>query len=160
MLMDMLLIQTAMVEGPAWVGPTIAIGVSIIALGFLAIAVGALLAFRKIAEAAESLRHLREDLGPTMKSIQGLTEKGNEITNAVRTEVLAVVETSRQLRGQVESGVERVRDRLGDLEALYDVVEEEVEETALSVASALRRFREGAGVVTRLKRTVTRRRRR
>jgi acetylornithine/succinyldiaminopimelate/putrescine aminotransferase len=95
-----------------------------------------------------------------MKSLHGLTEKGNEITNAVRTEVLAVVETSRQLRGQVESGVERVRDRLGDLEALYDVVEEEVEETALSVASALRRFREGAGVVTRLKRTVTRRRRR
>jgi hypothetical protein len=160
MLMDMLLVQSAVVEGPAWVGPTIAIGVSIIAIGFLAIAVGAVLAFRKIAEAAESLRHLREDLGPAMKSIQSLTEKGSEITTAVRTEVLAVVETSRQLRGQVESGVERVRDRLGDLEALYDVVEEEVEETALSVASALRRFREGAGVVTRLKRTVSKRRRR
>ncbi len=137
--MDMLLVQTAVVESPAWVGPTIAIAVSIIAVGFFAIAFGAVLAFRKIGEAAQTLQHLRDDLGPAMKSLHGLTEKGNEITNTVRTEVLAVVDTSRQLRGQVESGVARVRDRLGDLEALYDVVEEELEDTALSVASALRR---------------------
>jgi uncharacterized protein YoxC len=160
MLMDMLLVQTAVAESPAWVGPTIAIAVSVIAIGFLAIAIGAVAAFRKIGEAAEHLRLLRDDLGPAMKSIQGLTEKGSEITNAVRNEVLAVVDISRQLRGQVESGVAKVRDRLGDLEALYDVVEEEVEETALSVASALRRFRDGAGIITRLRRTTSKRRRR
>jgi len=158
--MDMLLVQTAVVESPAWVGPTIAIAVSVIAIGFLAIAIGALAAFRKIAQAAEALQHLRDDLGPAMKSLHGLTEKGKEVTDAVRTEVLAVVDASRQVRGQVESGVARVRDRLADLEGLYDVVEEELEDTALSVASALRRFRDGAGVITRLRRTTTKRRRR
>jgi uncharacterized protein YoxC len=160
MLMDMLLVQTAVGEGPAWVGPTIAIAVSVIAIGFLAIAIGALMAFRKIAQAAETLSHLREDLSPTLKALRGLTEKGKEVTDAVRTEVLAMVDASRQVRAHVESGVARVRDRLADLEGLYDVVEEELEDTALSVASALRRFRDGAGIITRLRRTTTKRRRR
>jgi hypothetical protein len=56
-------------------------------------------------------------------------------------------------------GADRIQTRLADLETLYDVVHEEVEETALDVASALRTVRTGSGVVARLRRLLVPQRR-
>jgi uncharacterized protein YoxC len=143
--------------GPSWVGPTVAIATAVIALSALAVAAGLLITLRA---AVKTLRQLQQDIGPALGAVRGLVEEGKEVTAAVRQEVLAVVDASRHVRDQVEAGVTRVKERLGDLEALYDVVEEELEETALDVASALRRFRLGAGLATRLRRAVARRNRR
>ena len=61
--------------------------------------------------------------------------------------------SSRQLR-------EGIRERIANLEAIYEVLEEEIEETALDVAVTLRNMRTGAGWFSRLRRLFGGRRRR
>jgi hypothetical protein len=61
------------------------------------------------------------------------------------------------------SAVDRIEDRLVDLDTLVDVVQEEVEETVLDVSAALRTTRRGsalAGTVKRLLFGKSRRKRR
>ena len=52
-----------------------------------------------------------------------------------------------------------MKSRLADLDALYEVVHEEVEETALDVAARVRSVRNGAGMVSRIRRWLVRGRR-
>ena len=77
----------------------------------------------------------------------------------MRNEAGAFAHTSRRLRRQVLRGAERIQTRLTDLATLYDVVHEEVEETALDVAAALRTVRTGSGVLGRIRRLLVPRRR-
>lgn len=130
----------------AWVGPTVAVSLVIIAAAFLAIAVAIGLALR---EAAREMQHLarvvdslRADLAPALGA-----------ANLIGTEAEELVHASRALR----TGL---RDRVANLQAVYDVLEEEIEETALEVAVTLRRLRTVVGWFGRLRRLLGRRRRR
>lgn len=125
---------------PGWVGPAMAISLITIALAFVVIAAAAGLALR---EAAREMKHLagvvdslRSDLGPVLGAA-GLIGKEAE----------DLVQASRQLRAGV-------RARVANLEAMYDVLEEEVEETAIEVAVTLRGLRSGAGWFGRLRRLL------
>jgi hypothetical protein len=53
-----------------------------------------------------------------------------------------------------------VEERLQDLDALYEVVHEELEEAALSMATLVRTVRTGGGVLQRIRRFLPGRRRR
>jgi len=77
----------------------------------------------------------------------------------VREEVDQLVATSRDLRGRVSDAAGALDDRVRDLEAVLDVLQEEVEETALDVAAALRATRRGASLLRGLKRVFLRGRR-
>jgi uncharacterized protein YoxC len=130
---------------PGWVGPTMAISLIIIALAFVVIAAAVGLALR---EAAREMKHLarvvdslRADLGPALG-----------IAGHIGKEAEELVQASRQLRAGV-------RERVANLEAIYDVLEEEVEETAIEVAVTLRGLRSGAGWFGRLRRLLGGRRR-
>ncbi len=151
-------------EIPGWVGPTAAISLVVIAVGFVAIAVALVVALRQATRQTQSLTlaldRLKTDMAPAFKAMQDMAQQGQELTTLVKNEAVAVVETSRRLRGRVEAGADRIQERLTDLEALYDVVEEEVEETAMDVATFLRRVRSGGNWLSRLRRLLPRRRRR
>ncbi|MGH7702431.1 MAG: DUF948 domain-containing protein [Gemmatimonadales bacterium] len=157
----LLLLQT---EVPGWVGPTVAISLATIAVAFVALAAILGPATRRAAQEAkalaQALARLNADLAPALKAMRDMAQQGQEVAAVVKTEVVAVVETSRRLRGRVEVGAERIQERLADLEALYDVVEEEVEDTALDLATFLRRVRSGGSWWSRLRRLLPRRRRR
>lgn len=157
----LLLLQS---EIPGWVGPTVAISLATMAIAFVALAVMLGLAIRQAAQdakaLAQALGRLNADLAPALKAMQDMAQQGQALATVVKTEVVAVVETSRRLRGRVEAGADRIQERLADLEALYDVVEEEVEETALDLATFLRRVRSGGSWLSRLRRLLPRRRRR
>ena len=56
----------------------------------------------------------------------------------VRQEVGRFAQTGRRIRRKLVRGVDRIEAKLADLETLYDVVHDEVEDTALDVAAALR----------------------
>jgi uncharacterized protein YoxC len=125
---------------PEWVGPTMAISLVIIALAFIVIAAAVGLAVR---EAAREMKHLarvidslRVDLGPALGAAGLIGKEAEEL-----------VQASRQLRAGV-------RERVANLEAMYDVLEEEVEETAIEVAVTLRGLRTGAGWNGRLRRLL------
>ena len=63
-----------------------------------------------------------------------------------------MVETSRDIRTRVGNAADAAESRLLDLEALLDVVQEEVEETVLDVAAALRTTRRGSTILRSMKR--------
>lgn len=131
-------VQTA--ADPGWVGPTMAVALMIIAVAFVVIAAAVGLAMR---EAAREMQHLarvidalRADIAPALGA-----------ASLIGTEAEELVRASRELRAGV-------RDRIANLQAVYDVLEEELEETAIEVAVTLRSFRTGAGWFARLRRLL------
>ena len=72
----------------------------------------------------------------------------------LRQEVGAFTQTSRRIRRKLVRGVDSVETKLADLETLYDLVHDEVEDTALDVAAALRTSRQGNGMLGRVRRLL------
>ena len=145
-------------QTPTWVGPTIAISLAVIALSIGAAAVAAAIAVlrlsgqaRKIAEVVDSLQ---DDVGQAVKAARQLTEQAQDLMVLVRNEAGAYAQTGRRLRRKVVRGVDRIEGRLADLESLYNVVHDEVEDTALDVAAALRSVRRGNGMLGRVRRLL------
>jgi hypothetical protein len=86
--------------------------------------------------------------------VRRLTEQGQDVLAVVRQEAGSYAQVGRRLRRQVLRGADRIQARLQDLESLYDVVHEEVEDTALDVAAALRAARSGNGMLGRVRRLL------
>ena len=148
---------------PGWVGPTMAISLVVIALAFAAIAAGSVLlaraAQKEIGELSEKLEGIRGDLHDAMHAVRRVAETGEDLSIKLKEEIQQYLTTSRTIRHDLERGVRRVKSRLADLDALYEVVHDEVEDTALDVAAKVRTVRQGAGMVGRLRRWLVRGRR-
>jgi uncharacterized protein YoxC len=148
---------------PGWVGPTAAISLVFIALAFVAIAAGFVLVARavkkEISEVSDKLEGIRGDLHDAMHAVRKVAETGEELSGKLKEEIQHYLTTSKAIRHDLERGVRRVKTRLADLDALYEVVHEEVEDTALDVAAKVRTVRTGAGMVGRLRRWLVRSRR-
>lgn len=149
-------ILSAMGSLPGWVGPTVALSLVVIALSFLAIGLAVvysgLAVTRSLAKVSERLETLRKEFERVLESVRRVTESASE-------EAQHYLATSRSIRHDLERGVRRVKARLAELDALYEVVHEEVEETALDVAARVRAVRQGASVVGRLRRWMVKGRR-
>lgn len=146
-----------------WVGPTMAISLAIIALAFLVIA-AAIAAAGKIAagalgEVKDEIRELRGELGPAIQSVNRLAMKGEALSDQISGEVRELLETSRRTRFSFERGVKQAQRRLQDFDALVEVVQEEVEETALDASAALRNARNAGGAIGLVRRLLVRGRR-
>ena len=154
------LVQTA--ATPEWVGPTMAISLAVIALAMLGLAVAVgLAAARAVVEmkrVAAVVDGLQDDLRRTLGTARRLTEQGQDLVVLLRHEAGAFAQTGRRLRRKVVRGVDRMESRLTDLETLYDLVHDEVEDTALEVAAALRSARAGNGMLGRVRRLLVPRR--
>ena len=71
----------------------------------------------------------------------------NRVTSKLTHEVENITEVSADVRERVVGAIDRVEDRLVDLDALLDVVQEEIEETVLDVGAGLRTARRGASLI-------------
>ena len=144
----------------AWVGPTMAIALVIIALSFVIIAAVAAIVGREAAQALDTLSkevgELREELQPTMQSVRAMSEEAQGLASQLKVEAGEIIRTSSEIRHDVRSGVSRIRERLEDLDALAEVMQEELEETALDVAARVRSVRTGAGIIGRIRRLLVR----
>jgi len=125
---------------PTWTLPVIAISLLVIALLFVALAVGVVTMLRGLSQQVAQQR--------------GTLREFREMLELVKVEAEAMVRTSRGVRRAVVRGVRRTQAKLLDLEDLYDVVHAEVEDTALDVAATFRSVRRGSGVIGRLKRLI------
>jgi hypothetical protein len=156
MLMALAMLQAAV--SPGWVGPTVAIALVVVAVSFVGIAVGILVVASRLIGPVKQLSRIiqssQEDLAESLKGLRHLIEQSQELLLVVRNEAGAFAHTSRRLRRRFLKGADRLEARLADLETLYDVVHEEVEETALDVAAALRSVRRGSGVLGRIRRLL------
>lgn len=148
---------------PAWVGPTVAFALVLIALAAWAIT---LMAAKTITEAknrgeslAREIATLRADLAPTLAAVKRLGEKGFDVAEMAQAEAKEIIETTRRVRYDVERGVKRAKERLADFEATIAVVQEEIDATVVDVTAALATARTGVGMVGRLRRLIRPRRR-
>ena len=139
---------------PGWIAPTVALSLLVIALSFLAIGIAVALMART---AARQLKAVKEEIAPALASLRRITEAGAEASGDIREELDEYLATSRALRHDLERGVRQVKGRLADLDALYEVVHEEVEDTALDVVAGVRSVRNGAGMISRIRRWLVRR---
>ncbi len=134
-----------------WVGPTIALSLVVIAGAFVMIALATAATARQASvemrRLSGVLEELRTDLSPALKAVQAVSDEGQRLAAMVGGEAEELVRSSRQLR----EGLQR---RVANLEAVYEVLEEEVEETAIDLAVTLRTFRSGAGWYSRIRRLL------
>jgi hypothetical protein len=84
-----------------------------------------------------------------------MAKEGRDLATRMQQEVEALISTSQRIRVDVDRGMKRAKRRLSDFDALAEVVQEEVEETALDVAARVRSFRTGTSVIGRLRRLLT-----
>ena len=141
---------------PAWIGPTVAISLVVIALAFAAIGAAVALLARA---ALREVRERREEVAPAISAVRRITDAGADLSGDIKQELQEYLATSRAVRQDLERGVYQVKSRLADLDALYEVLHEEVEDTALDVAARVRSVRNGAGMVSRIRRWLVRGRR-
>lgn len=149
------LVQAAV---PPWVGPTMAISLAVIALAVLGAAVAVGIAALRLATQVRRVGTLvdgmQDDIRQSLTAVRRLTEQGQDLVVLLRHEAGAFAQTGRRLRRKMVRGVDRMESKLADLETLYDVVHEEVEDTALEVAAALRSVRAGNGMLGRVRRLL------
>jgi hypothetical protein len=150
------LLQVA--DAPTWVGPTMAISLAIIAVSILAAAIAlAVAAFRvagQVQKVGTMLAGLQDDAGQALSTVRRLTEQGQDLIVVLRNEAGAFAHTSRRMRRKLVRGADRIEAKLSDLETLYDLVHEEVEDTALDLTAALRSVRSRKGMLGRVRRLL------
>jgi len=143
---------------PEWVGPTAAISLVVIAVSMVGAAV--VLAYAGLRIVAEPrklstmIQGYQEDVGQALAGTRRLLDQGQDVMVLLRQEIGAFTQTSRRIRRKLVRGVDSIEAKLTDLETLYELVHEEVEDTALDVAAALRTSREGNGMLGRVRRLI------
>lgn len=149
-------------DAAGWVGPTVAVSIALIAAGVVMLVVALIIAARRLAESARqvtaTVERLEADVIPTMRAVRDLVEEGRTVTGALGREAKSVVRTSKRLRKRVRRGADRLAERLEDLDDLYGVVYDEVEDSALGIAATLRTARRARGLLSPLARMWRRRR--
>ena len=132
-------------DSPAWVGPTMAISLAIIAFAFaiigFVVAMLGLAVSKQLKDLRGQMAGVQDDLQRTMKSVRKGAKDIRGVTALVHEQVAAFAGTGEELRAKVLDAADHVQVRLQDIEALYDVVYEEVADTALDVAAGVRTFK-------------------
>ncbi len=118
---------------PSWVGIVSALSLAIIALAAIVVAAASIASVRGIRAFLDVLEHLA---GPAISDVR-------QLIGSIKTEADALVGTSRDIRLRIVRAADAAEARLSDLDALVEVVQEEVEETALDAAVTLQNVRRG-----------------
>ena len=121
---------------PTWVGVVSAVSLAIIALAALVVA-GAFIAAALGVRAA--LTVVKNLAGPAITDVR-------QLIGSIKTEAEALVDTSRDIRHRIMRAADAAEERLTDLDALAEVMQEEIEETALDAAATLQNVRRGLSV--------------
>jgi hypothetical protein len=122
---------------PTWVAVVTAVSLAILALAALAIAAAAVAALFGVRAFLEMLRGLA---GPAVSDVR-------QLVGSIRSEAESLVGTSRELRERIVKAADAAQGRLADLDALVEVVQEEVESTVLDVAASAKLIRRGLSLV-------------
>jgi hypothetical protein len=118
---------------PTWVGVVSAISLVIIALAAIVVAVASVASALGIRAFTKALEQLA---GPTIQDVR-------QLIGTIKGEADALVGTSRDIRERILRAADAAEHRLSDLDALVEVVQDEVEGTVLDAAATLRNVRRG-----------------
>lgn len=145
---------------PSWVGPTVAISLVVIALAFAVIGTVTGVIGLKLHRQLEALEHrlagMEGDLKRTAKLVRRGAREASDVARLVHAEVQDFADTNHDVQLKIRGAADRIQERFDDLDALYEVVYNEVADTALDVAAGVRSFR-GNPVVRTVRRLIGRR---
>jgi hypothetical protein len=121
---------------PTWVGVVSALSLAIIAIATLVAASAIIAAALGVRAAVKALKNFA---GPAISDVR-------QLIGSIKTEADALVGTSRDVRQRIVRAVDAAEERLTDLDALAEVMQAELEETALDAAATMRDVRRGLSV--------------
>lgn len=121
---------------PTWVGVVSALSLAIIALAAL-VAAGAIIAAALGVRAA--VKALKNFAGPAISDVR-------QLISSIKMEADALVGASRDVRHRIVRAADAAEERLTSLDALAEVMQQELEETALDAAATMRDVRRGLSV--------------
>ena len=121
---------------PTWVGVVSALSLVIIALAALVGAVAIIAGALAVRAAVRGIRHLA---GPAISDVR-------QLIGSIKIEADALIGTSRDVRHRIVKAADAAEDRLTDLDALAEVMQSELEDTALDAAATMRDVRRGLSV--------------
>lgn len=121
---------------------------TVIALAALTVAVA--LVFTALA-ARRLFNAVRQLAGPAVSDVR-------QLIGGIRAEADALVGASRDIRLRIVRAADAAEERLSDLDALAEVVQEEVEDTALDAVATLRNVQRGIHGFRWARRLLARRR--
>ena len=121
---------------PTWVGVVSALSLVIMALAAL-VAAGAIIVAALGVRAA--VRALKTFAGPAISDVR-------QLIGSIKIEADALVGTSRDVRQRIVRAADAAEERLISLDALAEVMQDELQETALDAAATMREVRRGLSV--------------
>src|SRR2546430_2860522 len=130
-----------------WEAVVTGIPLAIPTRGAIVIAAGAVVGARGV---RGFLRRRHERAGPAVGDVRALVA-------TIRAEAEGLAGTSRELRQRIVSAADAAEARLAELDAVFEVVQEEVEATVLDVAATMRSVRRGISLLEWGRRTLKRR---
>lgn len=121
---------------PTWVGVVSALSLAIIALTALVGMVAVVAAALGVRAAVKAIKNLA---GPAITDVR-------QLIGSIKIEADALVGTSRDVRHRIIRAADAAEERLTDLDSLAEVMQAELEETALDAAATMRDVRRGLSV--------------
>jgi hypothetical protein len=121
---------------PTWVGVVIALSLGIIALAALVQGAAIIAAALGVRTAVKALRNFA---GPAITDVR-------QLIASIKTEADAIVGASRDVRYRIVKAADAAEERLMAFDALAEVLQEELEETAIDAAATMRDVRRGLSV--------------
>ena len=121
---------------PTWVGVVSALSLAIIALAALVAMVAVIAAALGVRAAVKAIKNLA---GPAITDVR-------QLIGSIKIEADALVGTSRDVRHRIIRAADAAEERLTDLDSLAEVMQGELEETALDAAATMRDVRRGLSV--------------
>ena len=118
---------------PTWAAVTGAVSLVIIALAVVVVAGASVVSALGV---RAFLRALEQLAGPAIGDVR-------QLIATIKSEADSLVGTSRDIRLRIVRAAEAAETRLTDLDALVEIVQEEVEETALDAAAVMHDVRRG-----------------
>jgi hypothetical protein len=118
---------------PAWVGVVSALSLTVIALAAIVLAVSSVISLLRV---HAFVRAIEQMAGPAIDDVR-------QLIGAIKGEADALVGTSRDIRLRIVRAADAAEQRLSDLDALVEVVQEEMEGTVVDAAATIRNVRRG-----------------
>ena len=132
-----------------WTSGVLQIVVLILGIGVLIATVLLILSLRAgVRKFNETVDRLATDTKPLLASATAIVVDAREVVAMLRTDVVRVTDAAEALSEPLLTAADRTARRVDDVNAVLDVLQDELEDTALSAVSAIRGVRVGASEFT------------
>lgn len=128
-----------------WTGGVLQIVVLVLGVGVLIAMILLILSMRAgVKKLSDTVDRLVKDTQPLLTNANGIVTDAREVVAMVRTDVERITDAAGVLSEELLNAADVAARRVDDVNALLDVLQEEVENTALSAAATIRGVRVGA----------------